>query len=302
MPDTREPTTPILQEEARTLQRLRWMALIALAVFVLAIPFYAVRESQRMTSAQHDLRQEYIADASLIYLDNCASCHGAGGEGIGIVPPLHNPNLAEAEHDFLYRTISNPPHGTAMAIWHLDEGDNINPYKVEELITLIRYADWAEVASLAESLDRTPVTHLPQSLEQVALDSSQMDDPHQCVSCHEEPAIHANRFGMSCARCHSLSAWKPALLNYHTFALDHGSKTQLACQACHTISYATYDCYACHDHTPEDMAQVHLAEGITTYEQCIACHPTGAAGEGEQYWSQPAGQSGQSTPLGAALP
>ncbi len=51
------------------------------------------------------------------------------------------------------------------------------------------------------------------------------------------------------------------------------------CQTCHTENYYTHTCYECHDHTPEQMETVHLAENIPDYADCVACHPTGQAGE-----------------------
>ena len=44
-----------------------------------------------------------------------------------------------------------------------------------------------------------------------------MDDPHQCLDCHEEPDIHAELFGINCARCHNTATWKPAVLTKHVF-------------------------------------------------------------------------------------
>jgi hypothetical protein len=108
-------------------------------------------------------------------------------------------------------------------------------------------------------------------------------DPRDCVVCHEDPAVHAGLFGLDCARCHDDAAWQPARLAQHTFELDHGAEENLACQDCHPESYAVFDCYACHEHEFIPMKQIHADEGILVLESCVACHPTGAAGEGEQY-------------------
>jgi hypothetical protein len=104
-------------------------------------------------------------------------------------------------------------------------------------------------------------------------------DPHDCVACHEEPEVHASRFGLNCASCHTLAAWKPALLTRHTFLLDHGDEGKQACQACHTDSYVEYTCYQCHDHEPGQVQEAHAAVDIPEYEACADCHPTGEPGE-----------------------
>ncbi|MEJ2209576.1 MAG: hypothetical protein P8129_11135, partial [Anaerolineae bacterium] len=79
--------------------------------------------------------------------------------------------------------------------------------------------------------------------------------------------------------CHTLDAWEPALLLRHTFLLDHGDEGEIACQTCHTHTYAAYTCYGCHDHEPEETRHVHELEEITQLEPCGACHPTGVADE-----------------------
>jgi hypothetical protein len=114
------------------------------------------------------------------------------------------------------------------------------------------------------------------------MEAGDVEDPHECRACHEEPEVHAERFGFNCSRCHTLDAWKPALLLRHTFALDHGDKGQVACQTCHTTTYFENTCYGCHDHEVADMKAVHEAEGISELEPCSECHPTGVSGEAER--------------------
>ena len=100
-----------------------------------------------------------------------------------------------------------------------------------------------------------------------------------CIACHEDPELHEGKFGLDCARCHTATAWQPAKLTRHAFQLSHGGETQLECQTCHLENFTEQTCYNCHDHEPQQMAQVHLAEGITEYENCSHCHPSGQAGE-----------------------
>jgi mono/diheme cytochrome c family protein len=257
---------------------------MALLILVIAVPVYGLLEPRRMESAQADRRRQLVADGAVLYVENCAACHGAAGDGVGATPPLNTLGAAEADHNILYRTIAHSPHGTAMAAWHVDEGGILNDYQVEGLVTLIRYADWPRVGELATaqgSIVPTPVA-LPE-VDLAALEGGQGADPHECVACHEDPAVHAGQFGLNCARCHSLQAWQPALLTRHIFRLDHGGEGQVDCQTCHTRTYAEHTCYECHDHKPEQMEEVHLQEDIPEYGNCVACHPTGQEGEGELY-------------------
>ena len=102
--------------------------------------------------------------------------------------------------------------------------------------------------------------------------------PRECSQCHAEPDIHAGQFGLDCIRCHTTSAWKPAQLTYHTFPLTHGESDN-TCTTCHQQSYAEYTCYTCHEHEPVEIREKHFEEGITDYENCIECHPTGREDE-----------------------
>lgn len=254
------------------------LTLVALLVLVAALPVYAWLEPARLNTAGSAQEKHFVAEGVATYVAHCAICHGRLGEGLGGMPPLNNQALAEADHDVLYRTISSPPHGTAMSAWHLDEGGPLNSYEVEGLVTLIMTSDWMQAAALADRQGFVmPTPAAPDT--QLATMEGTGEDPHECRACHEEPAMHAQRFGLNCARCHTLDAWEPALLLRHVFLLDHGDEGKVACQTCHADTYAAYTCYGCHDHQPDEMRLVHEREEITLLEPCGDCHPTGAADE-----------------------
>jgi mono/diheme cytochrome c family protein len=263
--------------------RYDFISLTALLVLVIALPLYAINEPQRLEQAKTHLRQQFIADASAMYLEICAGCHGAGGEGLGHMPPLNNPELVKADYDVLYKTIARASHGTAMAAWHIDEGGILSDYQIEELIALIRYADWGQVNMLATAQGFSPPTPPAPSLEVVSLAgaANPQASPHECRACHDEPALHTNRFGLDCARCHSMEGWLPARLTRHTFRLDHGGGGNLACQTCHPETYSEHTCYQCHDHQPVEMEQLHVDAGIPEFDACAACHPTGLGAEAD---------------------
>ena len=267
-------------------------SLLALLIVVAALPVYALYESGRMDGAQVALSERYVAEGADMYVENCATCHGSDGLGIGAMPALNNPSLAKADRGVLYDTIAHSPHGTAMSAWHVDDGGGLNSFQVEGLVTLIMSADWTEVSRLATVKGfREPALADPRA-ELATMEAGGQDDPHECRACHEDPEVHAERFGLNCSRCHTLEAWKPALLLRHTFALDHGEKGQVACQTCHTTTYFENTCYGCHDHEPTDMKAVHEAEGIYEMDKCGECHPTGASGEAERLGYGLGGQTG----------
>lgn len=261
-------------------EKVNWISLIALLVLVIAIPVYGSLETQRMEKAKLDLRDRYVQEGIELYVQNCASCHGADGAGLGMMPALNNPALAEAKEDALFNTISRATHGTAMAAWHVSEGGYLNDYQVSELVALIQHTDWADVETVARTSGFVEPVNPAIETGLEYLSTEDEDDPHQCVECHEEPALHTELFGINCGRCHNTMAWTPAVLTRHNFLLDHGGSGQVDCKTCHPNNYVQYDCYACHaDHQADEMATVHNQENIYEYSDCALCHPTGAAGE-----------------------
>lgn len=106
--------------------------------------------------------------------------------------------------------------------------------------------------------------------------------PQECSACHAEPEYHLGLFGVECSACHDTAGWLPALFNQaHTFPFNHGSSGMNACRACHPANLATYDCYTCHEHNPVEIERKHREEGISNFQDCARCHPTGQKEEGE---------------------
>jgi mono/diheme cytochrome c family protein len=273
------------------MNRYYTVSLVALLVLVIALPIYALLEPQRMAAAQGQLQARFTADGAAMYVDNCAVCHGPGGEGIGSMPSLNRLGEGQASRSALYDIVAHSPHGTVMSAWHVDEGGSLNHYQVESLITLIMNGDWERVDAMAANR-RLESPEISSPDEELATMEGTGEDPHECRACHEEPDVHAERFGLNCSRCHTLQAWKPALLTRHTFFLDHGGEGKVSCQTCHVESYASNTCYGCHEHVPADMQAVHLAEGIEELEPCATCHPTGLEGEAAALGYGLSGQGG----------
>lgn len=123
--------------------------------------------------------------------------------------------------------------------------------------------------------------HAEAACESCHTDRLFIGTPSECVSCHQEPEIHAGYFGLDCENCHTTTAWAPAKLVNHTFPLDHGGEGVSDCQTCHLDRYTEYTCYECHEHQPDEILEEHLEEGISAAElpDCVSCHPTGLEGD-----------------------
>lgn len=138
------------------MNKYTFLSFIAILFIVVALPVYGWLEPQRMETARADLRQSFIADAAVMYVENCAICHGAAGEGIGAMPGLNSNALRSAPYDLLYKTIARGLYGTVMPAWHVDEGGIYTNYQIDELIALIRYGNWSQVGELAAAQGLIP--------------------------------------------------------------------------------------------------------------------------------------------------
>ena len=176
------------------------ISIFALLVLVVVLPAYALLEPRRMVQAQVNLRQEFVSDAAVMYVENCGICHGAAGEGIGAVPGLDNPGLREADYDFLYKTIARGRYDTTMAGWHVDEGGVFNDYQVEELVALIRYVDWSLVGELAAFQGLIPPTLPVPQVEKAFLEEIAALSPEGNIWA-EGMHIYAN----NCTVCHGIN-------------------------------------------------------------------------------------------------
>lgn len=173
---------------------------IALLILVIGVPVYAITEPARLEQAQADLRQEFVSDAAVIYVENCALCHGAAGEGIGSMPALDNDGLRAADFDAIYKTIARGRYDTVMVGWHEDEGGSLNEYQVNELVALIRYGDWSQVGEMAAEQGLIPPTLPVPDVDETFLAEVSALGPEGNVWA-EGMALFAN----NCTVCHGVN-------------------------------------------------------------------------------------------------
>lgn len=125
--------------------------------------------------------------------------------------------------------------------------------------------------------------HADIACQDCHVDGLYQGTPQDCFACHEDPVFHLGLFGQDCAECHSAEGWLPAQYSRtHIFPISHGERGPSSCRTCHPNDLQTYDCYGCHEHEPAEIEREHREEGITDFEDCVDCHPTGEEGEGEE--------------------
>lgn len=101
----------------------------------------------------------------------------------------------------------------------------------------------------------------------------QADIRNVCQGCHTAPkdSLHQQISG-NCGQCHTQEKWVPATFDHAKFfVLDRDHDTR--CETCHLKNdYQRYTCYGCHEHTPANIRQKHIEEGIRDFENCVKCH------------------------------
>jgi hypothetical protein len=120
-----------------------------------------------------------------------------------------------------------------------------------------------------------------------------------CETCHDKPkdSLHRQLVG-NCDKCHTQTEWKPATFNHDEyFQLDSDHDTE--CVKCHLNNdYGKYTCYECHEHSPSEIREKHLEEGIDDYERCTECHRNADEDDAKRRWRSRGIDSGKGLPAG----
>jgi hypothetical protein len=144
-------------------------------------------------------------------------------------------------------------------------------------------ANWGE-ALFDHSQATFPLTgaHLGLPCQSCHLEDVFVGTAGECSACHVDPSYHLGLFSGTCDHCHSTLAWRPASFDQsHTFPINHGESGMSPCQSCHPDSLSTYTCFVCHEHSPVGIENEHREEGISDFQDCVRCHPTGREDEYE---------------------
>jgi hypothetical protein len=174
--------------------------------------------------------------------------------------------------------------GTPTDCYSCHAGDDAHAGRLGQACDRCHTTDsWGE-ASIDHSLTAFPLTgaHAQVSCNDCHADQVFAGTPQACVACHPDPAFHRGALGTDCALCHTTAGWAPARFDRaHPFPIRHGSSAANSCDTCHPDRVSTYTCYNCHEHNPAEIRNEHLEEGISDFQDCVRCHPTGQEEERE---------------------
>lgn len=195
------------------MNRYKLAAGALLLILVIALPAYALTEPGRMERAQVELRGDYVSEAAGMYLESCAVCHGAAGEGLRATPPLNNEALWTADQDTLFKTIARGRPGSIMTGWHVDEGGIYSEYQIEELIALIRYVDWAQMREMAEAQGFSTLSAPPDAPVDPAaqVDPAVPEEIAALPAGYEGWAAGHQLYAANCSVCHGAQGEGSAL-------------------------------------------------------------------------------------------
>lgn len=168
----------------------------ALFIIVSALGLYMLNEPVRIVQAQDEVLAVQLDEAMTLYAENCAVCHGLGGEGIGATPPLNNPALLTMPYEDLYKTIARGRYQTAMPAWAIEDGGPLSDYQIDELVLLVLYGDWGKTSDRVVNLGLAPLVPFtteadPALLAEIGnlpngatLQTAVTLFAANCVSCH----------------------------------------------------------------------------------------------------------------------
>lgn len=129
--------------EKSTNDWMKWGFLIML-VMVAIFPIYRIYEPSARADARDVQAASLVEQGSAIYSLNCASCHGAMGEG-GIGPALNSKQfLASAVDDQINGLIAVGVPGSQMSAYSLDYGGPLTSEQIKAITAFVR--NWEEDA------------------------------------------------------------------------------------------------------------------------------------------------------------
>ncbi len=163
-------------------QILAMVVLLVLAVASLGA--YVWFDNGRRTEAASEVFERDSERGAHIFARNCRVCHGNDGGGresnAALVGPVLNTpantfawrtenagQLASLQNDFRF-TIACGRNGTPMPPWALDQGGSLDPFKIENLVTLITTNagdGWHTALEAAIHEDELAIANLEVALE-----------------------------------------------------------------------------------------------------------------------------------------
>ncbi len=181
-------------------REMTWMGFLATVLIAVVLAIAAAREQDRQQQAAIDLRIESVTAGIDRYAENCAVCHGAAGEGLGTTPALNNDGLRAMDAETIAKTIARGRYNTVMAAYSVAEGGVFTDAQIDQLVSVIQYANWDVVAARVDELGLTPPEAVVIELTGETLASV------RSLPDGETLANGLQTYATECAACHGANA------------------------------------------------------------------------------------------------
>jgi mono/diheme cytochrome c family protein len=130
------------------------MGLLLTVLIVAGLSYSGFLEPRRLAQAQEESTQERITRGKGIYTQQCASCHGAQGEG-GVGPALNNAILLKNTYDSaLFSVIRSGVPNTRMPAWGIEFGGPLTDEDIRDAVAFIR--NWEDTAPEVKAVSPAP--------------------------------------------------------------------------------------------------------------------------------------------------
>jgi mono/diheme cytochrome c family protein len=128
----------------RSLGRWQSAGVGVLLLLVVAFPLYKAVESTRRADALASEERALVATGRQLWSLNCASCHGASGQGID-APALNSRQfLGSVADEQMHGIIAGGIPGTEMPAWWNEYGGPLTDQQIQAIVAYIR--TWQKTA------------------------------------------------------------------------------------------------------------------------------------------------------------
>jgi glucose/arabinose dehydrogenase len=148
----RSCASPFLRNPRRVLKSLRWFPALFLSSSLVLLPaqqgsFHGAPASAETVKNPYAGQANAVLAGREVYAHNCATCHGAAGEGSGNVPPLSGGPALTASDGAIF--------------WYITRGDVENG--MPSWSRLLAQQRW-QVVTYVKSLGSSPAEHAPAAV------------------------------------------------------------------------------------------------------------------------------------------
>lgn len=138
------PTDDVDPELERSTNRVMAVGLVLMVAMALAFPLYLSFEPESRASSREDNLASLADEGSVVWEFNCASCHGAEGEGV-TAPALNSQQFLQgASDDQISLLVSVGIPGTQMSAFGQDHGGPLTSEQIKAVVTYLR--SWEDEA------------------------------------------------------------------------------------------------------------------------------------------------------------